>query len=75
MDCPEAREYLKRFSSRFHRIKIFWENITIASDTIICPDRIYMVAYGEKDLSATEIRNPSLAQTQKVLFEELWKSF
>lgn len=32
-----------------------------------------MISYGEKEVSATEIYNQSLAQTQQVIFEEIWK--
>ncbi len=74
VDCVAAREYKKRFNSKNHKIKIFSKNVSFASDTIICPEKIYMVSYGEKEVSATEIHNQSLAETQKVLFDQLWEA-
>lgn len=72
-ESAEAHNYLKKFSSSLHKIKILPSNIHFSSDTIICKNKIYMIAYGEEQLSAIEIINPFLAQTQWVLFEELWK--
>lgn len=68
-----ATEYQKKFRSKNHQIRILPSSITFESDTIICPEKIYMISYGENDLSAIELWNRSLAETQKVLFEELWK--
>lgn len=73
LDCPEGREYQKRFHSENHQIKILPTDVDFPSDTIICKNKIYMISYGEGQISATEIVNPSLAQTQRALFEELWK--
>jgi sugar-specific transcriptional regulator TrmB len=73
LDSPEGREYQKRFHSPEHQIKILPASMDFPSDTIICKNKIYMIAYGEGQISATEIINPSLAQTQRTLFEELWK--
>lgn len=70
---PEAKEYQKLFKSKNHQIKLLPKGVRFASDTIICPDKIYMISYGEKDVSAVEILNQPLAETQCVLFEELWR--
>jgi len=72
VDCAEAYEYKKRFNSKDHQIKILPKGMVFKSDTLICNERIYMISYGEKDLSAIEIWNTSLADTQKAMFEELW---
>lgn len=69
---PEAEEYEQRFASNHHQIRLFPPSAIFESDTIICPEKIYMISYGEKDLSAIEIYNQSLAKTQRVIFEELW---
>lgn len=74
IDCPEAREYKKKFESEKHAIKIFPKRLDFPSDTIICREKIYMIAYGEREISALEIVNLSLAKTQWALFEELWNS-
>ena len=71
---PEAKEYQKRFASARHQIRILPPDIIFDSDTILCPDKIDMISYGEKDVSAVEILNRSLAKTQQVLFERLWKN-
>ena len=74
VDSAEAREYKKLYESKNHKIKIFNKSTNFESDTIICFDKIYMISYGKKDLSAIEIWNKSLADTQHVLFDELWKN-
>ncbi len=73
VDCPEAQEYKKRFGSKNHQVKILPKRAVFASDTIITGDKIYMISYGEKEVSATEIFNTSLAKTQRIIFEELWE--
>jgi sugar-specific transcriptional regulator TrmB len=73
VSCPEAVEYQKRFHSFSHKIKVLPKAVVFASDTIICSNKIYLISYGEKEVSATEIINASLAKTQRVLFEQLWK--
>jgi sugar-specific transcriptional regulator TrmB len=72
IDGPEACEYKNRFDSDHHQIRMLPKGMSFASDTIIAGERIYMISYGEKDLSAIEIWNASLADTQRVTFEELW---
>jgi len=44
----------------------------LSADIIITDNEIYMVGYSGREISATEIRNPILAQAQKVLFEGWW---
>lgn len=70
--CEEAREYKKLFNSKKHQIKILPKQDLFESDTIICKEKIYMISYGENEVCATEIYNKSLAQTQRVIFEEMW---
>ncbi|MDH3324930.1 MAG: hypothetical protein OEL89_04795 [Candidatus Peregrinibacteria bacterium] len=75
IDCSEAREYFEKFNSKNHQIKILPKRINFPSDTIISGDKIFMIAYNddEKQISATEILSPPLAQTQKMIFDELWE--
>ena len=70
----EGSEYKKAYNSSFHQIKILPKTMKFYSDTIICHDKIFMISYGEKDVSAVEIINSSLAETQRVMFEEMWRS-
>ncbi|KKR05472.1 MAG: Sugar-specific transcriptional regulator TrmB [Candidatus Peregrinibacteria bacterium GW2011_GWC2_39_14] len=72
-DCKEAKEYIKAYKSANHQIKILPNTMQFDSDTIICDDHIFMISYGEKDISAVGIYNKSLAQTQKTIFEQLWR--
>jgi len=74
IDCKEAREYKDKYESDKHKIKILKKGIGFPSDTIISKDKIFMISYGENQISATEIWNASLAETQRVLFTELWKT-
>lgn len=69
----EAGRYKKRFESQNHEIQFLPKNALFYSDTLICKETIYMISYGEKEVSGTGIKNPTLAQTQRVIFEELWK--
>lgn len=71
--CPEATEYQKKYNSKLHQIKILPKSAGFISDIIICSDKMYMIAYGEDKVSATEITSPSLVQTQKALFELIWQ--
>ena len=72
VDCKEAYVYRDRFNSKNHQVKVLPKGIVFASDTIICEDRVYMISYGEKEVSATEIQNLSLAKTQREIFKQLW---
>lgn len=74
IDCPEAREYRKLYSSRDHEIRILGNAISFSSDTIITPQKIYLVGYEKNDAVATEIWNEELAQTQAALFDIIWSS-
>jgi len=74
VDGLEAKEYESKFKSKKHQIKRFKNNVHLESDTIICKEKIYMISYGEENMVATEIFNKTLAQTQAVVFEELWKT-
>lgn len=72
VDCKEGRTYFKRANSKNHHIKILPKNARFDSDTLICDDRICMISYGEKEVSAVVIWNDALVKTQKAMFEELW---
>ncbi len=72
VDSPEAREYQKNYSSKNHEIKLLPKGAQFHSDIIIAGDKIYMIAFGEKQISATEILSPPLVETQKALFSLIW---
>lgn len=67
-----AKKYAVKYKSSFHQIKLLPRGASFDADTIIGKDRMYMISYGEKDVSAVEIYNPSLAKTQRVMFEQVW---
>lgn len=73
VECKEAHEYQDQYQSKNHQIKILPKGMRFDSDTIITPDRIFMISYGEDNVSAVEIFNKSLAETQRALFDQLWK--
>lgn len=73
INSKEAHYYKQQYETKLHQVKILPKTVRFESDTIICPEKIYMISYGEKDLSAIEIYNASLAATQKAFFDELWK--
>ncbi len=74
VDCKEGHTYQKHFASKLHHIKILPSHVRFPSDTIIGEHTIFMIAYGENEVCATEIVNPSLAQTQRALFELVWEN-
>lgn len=73
VDCKEAREYQKNFCTKLYQIKILPREMMVSADLMIGKDKIYMVAYDQKLMCGTEICNATLAQSHKVLFDQLWK--
>lgn len=74
IDCEEAREYQKIYSSNKHEIKILNSNIQFSSDIIITDEKIFLVGYSDNDVVATEIWNKELAVTQSVIFDMVWSA-
>ncbi len=74
VDCAEARAYKRRFHSMRHHIKLLPKGVTFLSDSIICKERICMMSYGEHQIAAVEIFSPTLASTQRAIFEQVWNS-
>ncbi|MBT3864490.1 hypothetical protein HOE67_03150 [Candidatus Peregrinibacteria bacterium] len=74
IDCEEADEYMLKYNSKNHEMKILKKGFVFESDTIVCENKVYMISYGEKEVSATEIFSPALAKTQRVLFDHAWGS-
>jgi sugar-specific transcriptional regulator TrmB len=71
-DSKTAREYKKKYQSPFHEIKILSKGEGFSSDMIIGKDTLYLFSYGENEITGTEIFNPDLAHSHRVLFMELW---
>lgn len=74
VDGPKGKEYVKKYMTKNHKIKLLPKNMKFDSDNFICEDKIYMVSYGERDVSAVKIYSKSLAETQKAMFEQVWRS-
>lgn len=72
VDCNEAKEYQKLYSSNRHEIKLLDSDVYFSSDTIITKEKIFLVGYSENDVVGTEIWNKELAQTQSILFDLVW---
>ena len=70
----EAIEYRDKFNSKRHQIKIAPTHMAFDCDTIICKNKIYMIAYGKTQVSGIEILNTELAQSQQTMFEKVWSS-
>jgi len=62
----------KRHTTARHQIRFLPEGFAFESDTIITEEAVYMIAYGENEISGIEIFQKSLAETQRTLFEYLW---
>lgn len=73
IDSGEAHRYKKRFHSELHQIKILPANTDFSADIIIGSTKIYMISYGEREVSGTEIENPSITGAMRIIFLELWK--
>lgn len=69
----DAREYKKLFSRKEHEIKILPKDVRLTADTIIWKNKIYMVSYSEREMTAMEIVNTSLCESQKAFFELMWR--
>ncbi len=74
IDCEEAREYQKLYSSSRHEIKILNTSVHFSSDTIITSEKIFLVGYSDNDIVATEIWNKELAETQSAIFDMVWST-
>ncbi|MBI5793822.1 hypothetical protein HZA87_01905 [Candidatus Uhrbacteria bacterium] len=74
VDCKEARAYKKKFHSKNHQYRLLPAGVTFLSDCIICKDRVCFVTYGEKQIAAIELFSTTLAATQRVIFDQMWKS-
>lgn len=74
VDGPLGKRYLKEYATKNHKIKILPKNMKFDSDNFICEDKIYMVSYGDRDVSAVKIYSRALVETQKAMFEQVWKS-
>jgi len=72
IDCPKGRRYAKDCNSKNHKIKLLPKDAMFNSDNFICDDRICMVSYDEKEVSAVVIFSEQLVKTQKAIFEQLW---
>ena len=64
--------YLKKYSTGCHKIKLLPKGVKFDADNIICEDKIYMVSYGDVEVSGVEIFSRSLAFAHRVMFEQLW---
>ena len=80
LDSPRAREYAmikkkitKKWSYKFEIKFLDAKKEYIKSDNILIDGSYFHIAYGDQ-LIGIEINNPIFYQTQKVLFEQLWKS-
>lgn len=69
----DAFEYKELFENENHHIKILPQHMHFTSDFIITKDVLYLIAYGEMQVSATEMWSPSLVNTAQVMFDSIWE--
>lgn len=74
VDCKDATEYQTAYASDRHEIRILKKSVAFSSDTIITKEKIFLVGYTATDAVATEIWNTELADTQRAVFDIVWKS-
>ncbi len=71
-ETEAAHEYLNKYKTTNHEMKILSKQNKFSSDTIITEEKIFMISYGEAEIAALEIWNKDLAETQKAIFEMMW---
>lgn len=69
---PKGKSYLKKYGTGYHKIKILPKDVTFDADNIICENKIYMISYGDAEVSGIEIFSQPLAFAHRVMFEQLW---
>lgn len=74
VDTAEAKRYKEKYESGRHQIKILKKDMQFFSDVIICKDKLYMTAYGDRQVSAVELFSLSLTGTHQVMFDALWQT-
>jgi len=75
IQCVEAEEYRLLYTSAKHEIALLPQDVTFSSDTIITDQKIFLVGYSQTDVTATEIWNEELANTQSALFDLIWLTY
>ncbi len=70
--CKEANEYMDLYCSTSHQMAQLPKNINFSSDTIITPQKIFLIGYGTDDAVGTEVWNEELAKTQSAIFDLVW---
>jgi sugar-specific transcriptional regulator TrmB len=68
----EALDYKERFERKNHEVRILPKGELFEADTIIAGDKIFMISYGDNQVSGTKIVNKALAQSLRVLFGQAW---
>lgn len=71
-DSTDGQSYAKTNQSKLHHIKILPAKTKFPADTILSNNEVFLVAYGEGQVSGTQISSPEIYQSQMVLFEALW---
>jgi len=74
VDGPEAQEYKKMHKSKYYQFKILPAKYAFFSDMLITEDRVFLMSYGEENqICGTEILDPALAQSQRMVHQALWE--
>jgi sugar-specific transcriptional regulator TrmB len=69
-----AKAYQAQFHSASHEVRILPKSRQFDVDIIILREKLYMISYGQNEVSATEIHNADLITFQRNLFEQTWDS-
>lgn len=74
-DSITGRQYQESHQSKQHLIKRFPAGVDFPADTILVPNQVFLIAYGQNQITATEINSSAIYQAQKTIFEELWRQY
>jgi len=65
-------EYLSQFKKPLQEARILPKGVEFSTDMIIFSNKLAMISYGE-DIHAVVVESSSIVDTQKTLFEIIWK--
>lgn len=74
VSSSESKSYKNKYETDHHQIKLLPKGSVFHTDNIILDDRIFHVSYSPTEgIIALEVVSGALVETQRVMFEQVWK--
>ena len=70
-DCPEMRKYKKEAPKKYINMKFIKQKINMTK--VIYGDKVAFLTFRERNSIGIIINNKEITETEKVLFNQLWK--